>query len=183
MLKRIEMLLNNRISFLDIRDQFLLGSASEILTEDFFLILKSSSFFCYTQLIDIFCVDYPEEDKRFQINYSLLSLNYKQRLFIRLFENENSDSHLISLKNIFPSADWVEREVWDMFGVFFSGSNSLRRILTDYGFVGHPLRRDFPLQGFVAVRWSPRKGKIVLEKVVSAQEFRFFEFENPWVDK
>jgi len=86
-----------------------------------------------------------------------------------------------SVRDVYVSVDWAEREIWDLFGVFFIGSFSLRRILTDYGFIGHPLRRDFPLSGFVAVRWSFPLAKIVVEPVVLTQEYRFFEFENPWV--
>jgi len=90
--------------------------------------------------------------------------------------SENIDS----IKNQYPSADWLEREIWDMFGIFFLHSLSLRRILTDYGFSGHPLRRDFPLTGFLAVKWSHSLSKIILEPVVLTQEFRMFQIQNPW---
>jgi len=129
-------------------------------------------------LVDLFAVDYPDQDKRFQVSYSLLSILYQRRILVRCCISDNLG--LISVKKAYLAVDWLEREIWDLFGVFFVGSSSLRRILTDYGFIGHPLRRDFPLSGYLAVRWSHVYGKIIAEPVALTQEFRFFEFGNPW---
>jgi len=128
-------------------------------------------------------VDYPDQRARFQVNYLVMSMRYRYRFLIRCCIDNDSEISLRTVKEVFPSIDWAEREIWDLFGVFIVGSVSLRRILTDYGFIGHPLRRDFPLSGFVAVRWSFPLGKIILEPVMLTQEFRTFDFNNPWVVK
>jgi len=127
----------------------------------------------------MFAVDYPIYLKRTQLNYLLSSVSVNLRILLRVLVDDLSE-HIDSLKNQYPSADWLEREIWDMFGVFFVNSLSLRRILTDYGFSGHPLRRDYPLTGFLAVKWSHSFSKIVLEPVVLTQEFRLFQINNPW---
>jgi NADH:ubiquinone oxidoreductase subunit C len=144
--------------------------------------LKNHLLFNFTQLLDIITVDKLEmnlvEGKRFSYTYVLLSVLYNIRIFVNgfigLFENLNSVS------SIFKSADWLEREIWDMFGIFFLGHTNLRRILTDYGFVGFPLRKDFPLSGYVEIRYDEITKSIVLEPLELTQEFRFFKLEIPW---
>jgi len=181
MLSRLCNLLKHNHYYLEIRNDYILITLKSAFTRDFFNILRQSTFFRYTVLLDIFAVDYPDQLRRFQITYSTLSLQYGKRLFIRTCIADNVG--ISSIKGVFLSADWVEREIWDLFGVFFLGSVSLRRILTDYGFVGHPLRRDFPLSGYLAIRWSHTLSKIVSEPVTLTQEFRFFEFGNPWQER
>jgi NADH:ubiquinone oxidoreductase subunit C len=144
--------------------------------------LKNHSLFNFTQLLDIVIVDKLEMNliggKRFSYTYVLLSIVYNVRIFINgfigLFENLNS------VMSIFKSADWLEREIWDMFGIFFTGHINLRRILTDYGFVGFPLRKDFPLSGYVEIRYDEITKSIVLEPLELTQEFRFFKLDIPW---
>ncbi len=132
----------------------------------------------FRQLIDICGVDYPEREARFDVVYHLLSisLNHRIRVKIRLVEDEAAPS----VVEVFPAAGWYEREVWDLYGVPFSGHPDLRRILTDYGFQGHPLRRDFPLTGRVEVRYDDKEKRVVYEPVRLEQEFRRFDFESPW---
>lgn len=134
-----------------------------------------------SQLLDIWCVDYPGKKYRFEINYLLFSLKYNFRVIIRVAVVENDI--LESITDIFKSAGWLEREVWDMYGVYFSGHNDLRRILTDYGFEGFPLRKDFPLSGFVEVRYDDGEKRVVLEPIEISQEFRYFYFLSPWENK
>jgi len=145
------------------------------------VVIKKLSFLKFEILLDLFAVDYPLYKSRFQLNYLLFSMYYKVNLLIKLIGGETIC--VKSIKEVYFSADWAEREVWDLFGVFFSNSLSLRRILTDYGFIGHPLRRDFPLSGYFAVRWSSLNSKIFLEPVVLSQEYRFFDSHNPWLQK
>ncbi len=140
--------------------------------------LKSNENCKFKQLIDIAGVDYPENDKRFQLVYLFLSHenNFRVKLSIRF-----QVSQIIhSLTKIFPSANWMEREVFDMYGVKFKNHPDLRRILTDYGFKGHPLRKDFPLTGFNEVRYSEKDKKVIYEPVKLEQNYRNFDFESPW---
>jgi len=129
-------------------------------------------------LIDITAVDFPERASRFEVVYHLLSPRWNNRIRIKVCCDEVTA--VPSLVPIFPAADWFEREVWDMFGVFFSGHPDLRRILTDYGFQGHPLRKDFPLTGFTEVRYDYGKKRVVSEPLELSQEFRYFDFNSPW---
>jgi NADH/F420H2 dehydrogenase subunit C len=122
--------------------------------------------------------DYPERVDRFEVSYDLLSVKFNNRLRIKTSINEVGS--LDSATKVYSSADWWEREVWDMFGVFFSGHPDLRRILTDYGFEGYPLRKDFPLSGYVEVRYDDTVKRVVCEPLELAQEFRSFNFESPW---
>lgn len=141
--------------------------------------LKLSTVSQYKQLLDLWCSDYPFENRnRFQLNYSLLSLKRGTRLFFRLGNQE--DKPVPTLYKIYPSSLWLEREVYDMFGVFFYGHTDLRRILTDYGFESHPLRKDFPLTGFTEVRYDDEKKRVVLEPLVVTQEYRYFDYLSPW---
>ena len=140
--------------------------------------LKSNDSFKFRQLIDIAGVDYPEEDKRFQLVYLLLSHEYNFR--IKLMIKFQIDQSISSITKIFPSANWMEREVFDMYGVDFKNHPDLRRILTDYNFKGHPLRKDFPLTGFNEVRYSEKEKKVIYEPVKLEQNYRNFDFQSPW---
>ena len=132
----------------------------------------------FKMLIDITAVDYPSRILRFQVVYNLLSISYNARIKIKTCVDEIS--LLSSVTTLYSSANWWEREVWDMFGIFFSNHPDLRRILTDYGFQGHPLRKDFPLSGFVEVRYDDSEKRVITEPVEITQEFRYFDFSSPW---
>ena len=132
----------------------------------------------FRQLIDITVVDYPEKIQRFKIVYLFLSHEFNQRIILNYFINENEV--ISSLTSIFPSANWMEREVFDMYGVNFKNHPDLRRILTDYGFEGHPLRKDFPLTGHTEVRYSEGESKVVSEPVKLEQNYRNFDYKSPW---
>ena len=140
--------------------------------------LKSDNRFKFKQLIDIAAIDYPNKEKRFELVYLLLSIENNQRIKISIkFE---IDEKIPSLTKIFPSANWMEREVFDMYGVKFINHPDLRRILTDYNFKGHPLRKDFPLTGFNEVRYSEDQKKVISEPVKLEQNYRNFDYESPW---
>ncbi|MEQ8655369.1 MAG: NADH-quinone oxidoreductase subunit C [Kiloniellales bacterium] len=132
----------------------------------------------FTCLVDVTAVDWPEEEKRFEIVYNLLSV--KQNLRVRVSLRTDEETPVPSAVSVFNSANWLEREVWDLYGVFFDKHPDLRRILTDYGFEGHPLRKDFPLTGYVEVRYDEEQKRVVYEPVSMVQEFRSFDFESPW---
>ena len=142
------------------------------------LFLKSNKDTKFRQLIDITIVDYPEKTQRFKVVYLFLSHEFNQRLILSYMINENE--LISSLTSIFPSANWMEREAFDMYGVKFKNHPDLRRILTDYGFKGHPLRKDFPLTGFNEVRYSEKDKKVIYEPVKLEQNYRNFDFESPW---
>jgi NADH/F420H2 dehydrogenase subunit C len=131
----------------------------------------------YKQLMEVTAVDWPTDPDRFEVVYSLLSVEHNSRILVKSRTSELAP--VPSVSHLFSSAIWAEREVWDMFGVVFSGHPDLRRILTDYGFEGHPLRKDFPLTGFTEVRYDEEKKRIVSEPVELSQEFRKFDFPNP----
>jgi NADH-quinone oxidoreductase subunit C len=132
----------------------------------------------YGQLMDIAGVDFPDRPERFEVNYHLLSLKHNRRLRVKVTANE--DQAVPSVTGIWPVAGWFEREVWDLYGVLFEGNPDLRRILTDYGFQGHPFRKDFPLSGYVELRYSEEHKRVVYEPVKLAQDFRAFDFLSPW---
>ena len=142
------------------------------------LFLKTNDKCRFKQLIDITAVDYPGREKRFKIVYLLLSHENNLRIIISVHIDEKVI--VPSITKIFPSANWMEREVFDMYGVSFKGHPDLRRILTDYGFEGYPLRKDFPLTGHTEVRYSEAKKKVISEPVKLDQEYRDFDFESPW---
>ena len=145
---------------------------------DISLFLKTNNYTKFRQLIDITVVDYPERNQRFDVVYLFLSHEFNQRLILKY---SISDNEVIpSLTSIFPSSNWMEREVFDMYGVSFKDHPDLRRILTDYGFEGHPLRKDFPLTGHSEVRYSEDKKKVISEPVKLEQNFRNFDYESPW---
>jgi NADH-quinone oxidoreductase subunit C len=129
-------------------------------------------------IIDVTAVDWPGRDKRFDIVYHLLSPKWNRRVRIKVQTDEVTP--VPSLIGVYPGADWFERETYDLYGVLFTGHPDMRRILTDYGFEGHPLRKDFPLTGFVEVRWDDDVKRVVYHPVLLAQEFRNFEFLSPW---
>ena len=136
------------------------------------------------QLVDITAVDIPSREKRFEVVYQLLSHEQNSRIRVKTFVGGSSGEDSVpSIAGIFSSANWLEREVWDMYGVYFAGHPDLRRILTDYGFQGHPMRKDFPLSGFVECRYDASKKRVVTEPVELAQEFRAFDFLSPWQTK
>ncbi len=132
----------------------------------------------FVQLVDVLGVDWPERAKRFDVIYHLLSLKLNQR--IRVTVQTDEDTPVPSVTGVFSAAGWFEREVWDMYGVMFSGHPDLRRILSDYGFEGHALRKDFPLTGYVEVRYDNEQKRVVYEPVQLTQEFRRFDFLSPW---
>jgi len=142
------------------------------------LLLKTNKNTKFKQLIDITTVDYPENQKRFKMVYLFLSLEINQRIILSFFINENQQ--ISSLTKIFPSANWMEREIFDMYGVKFTDHPDLRRILTDYGFEGYPLRKDFPLTGYNEVRYSEEEKKVIYEPVKLEQNYRNFDYESPW---
>ena len=142
------------------------------------LFLKTNKDTKFRQLIDIPAVDYPEQSQRFKLVYLFLSHEFNQRIVVSYFVNENE--LINSLTSIFPAANWMEREVFDMYGIKFKNHPDLRRILTDYGFKGHPLRKDFPLTGFNEVRYSEKDKKVIYEPVKLEQNYRNFDFESPW---
>jgi len=129
-------------------------------------------------LVDLTAVDFPDRPERFEIVYNFLSLKFNRRIRIKTTTDE--ETPVPSVVSVFSSAGWYERETWDMFGVFFSDNPDLRRILTDYGFDGHPLRKDFPLTGYVEVRYDEEQKRVVYEPVKLKQEFRSFDFMSPW---
>ena len=140
--------------------------------------LKDDKDFQFKQLIDICGVDFPNRVERFEIVYHLLSLSLNQRIRVKL---SVKDGDMVpSIVSIFDAANWYEREVWDLYGVIFSDHPDLRRILTDYGFEGHPLRKDFPLSGFTQVKYDDTEKRVVNERVNLVQDFRSFDFESPW---
>ena len=142
------------------------------------LFLKTNDKCRFRQLIDITTVDYPKREKRFKMVYLLLSLEKNLRIII----NVDIEEKIVvpSITKIFPSANWMEREVFDMYGISFKGHPDLRRILTDYGFEGNPLRKDFPLTGHTEVRYSESKKKVIKESVKLEQNYRNFDYESPW---
>tara|TARA_B100001250_G_scaffold65823_1_gene52272 strand:+ start:948 stop:1538 length:591 start_codon:yes stop_codon:yes gene_type:complete len=142
------------------------------------LFLKNNNKTKFKQLIDITAVDYPENERRFKLVYLFLSHEFNSRILIDFFINENEI--VSSLTSVYPSANWMEREVFDMYGIKFKNHPDLRRILTDYGFTGHPLRKDFPLTGHNEVRYSEDDKKVVYEPVKLEQNYRNFDYESPW---
>jgi len=149
-------------------------SASDLYT--FFFFLKKNSLCQYKALVDICVSDFPEKKNRFIIAYSLLSYCYNNRINLEI--NNSEVQGAFSLSNLYNSANWAEREVWDMFGIIFYWHTDLRRILTDYGFSGFPLRKDFPMSGFIEVLYSQKQKRLLYNRVVLAQEYRNFSFEH-----
>ena len=132
----------------------------------------------FKMLVDVCGVDYPERPERFEVVYNLLSLKHNRRIRVKLKADE--ETPVPSVTSVFRAAGWYERETWDLYGVFFSDHPDLRRLLTDYGFDGHPLRKDFPLTGLVELRYDAQQKRVVYDKVKLTQEFRSFDFLSPW---
>ena len=140
--------------------------------------LKTDQHCNFSTLVDITVVDYPNRENRFELVYHYLSMYQNQRIRVKMEVNED---HIVpSIVDIFPASNWFEREIFDMFGILFSGHPDLRRILTDYGFKGHPLRKDFPTTGYVELRYDEEKKRVVYEPVELVQEYRQFDFMSPW---
>ena len=181
-LQDLEKLLNSELSSKvkssKIENNELLIETEENELLDVVQFLKSNEKCKFRQLIDIAGVDYPENEKRFELIY--LFLSHEHNLRIKLLIKFQINQTIISLTKIFPSANWMEREVFDMYGIKFKNHPDLRRILTDYGFKGHPLRKDFPLTGFNEVRYSEKEKKVIYEPVKLEQNYRNFDFESPW---
>ena len=181
-LKDLEKLINSELSSKIksslIENNELLVETEEAELLDVVQFLKSNEKCKFRQLVDIAGVDYPENEKRFELIYLFLSHenNFRIKLLIKFQINQT----IVSLTKIFPSANWMEREVFDMYGIKFKNHPDLRRILTDYGFKGHPLRKDFPLTGFNEVRYSEKEKKVIYEPVKLEQNYRNFDFESPW---
>ena len=181
-LKKIEKIINSELSSkihnsVINNDELLIEVGENDLTK-VVQFIKSNEKLKFRQLIDIVGVDYPEEDKRFNLIYLFLSHENNSRL--KLLVKFETSQTINSITKIFPSANWMEREVFDMYGIKFKNHPDLRRILTDYGFKGHPLRKDFPLTGFNEVRYSEKEKKVVYEPVKLEQNYRNFDFESPW---
>jgi NADH-quinone oxidoreductase subunit C len=141
-------------------------------------LLRDAEDLLFEQLMDICGADYPERAERFDVNYHLLSVAHNLRLRVKVTTDE--EQPVPSVVALFPVAGWFEREVWDCYGVLFEGNPDLRRILTDYGFEGHPFRKDFPLTGHVELRYSEEQGRVIYEPVTLKQDFRNFDFLSPW---
>ncbi len=142
------------------------------------LTLRDDPRFAFEQCMDICGTDWPEKPERFEVVYNLLSLALNQRL--RVVVSTDAATPVPSVASVWPSATWYEREAWDMYGIVFAGQTDLRRLLTDYGFEGHPLRKDFPLTGYVEVRYDEERKQVVYEPVALTQDFRNFDFLSPW---
>ena len=181
-LQKLEKLINSELSSKinnsSITNEELLVEIDENNLIDVIQFLKSNENCKFKQLIDIAGVDYPENEKRFELIY--LFLSHENNLRIKLLIKFETSQLINSITKIFPSANWMEREVFDMYGIKFKNHPDLRRILTDYGFKGHPLRKDFPLTGFNEVRYSEKDKKVVYEPVKLEQNYRNFDFESPW---
>ena len=181
-LQNLEKLINSELStkiqssVIDNGELLIEVAESELV--DVVQFLKSNESCKFKQLIDIAGVDYPQNEKRFQLVYLFLSIENNIR--IKLLIKFQIEQTINSLTKIFPSANWMEREVFDMYGIKFKNHPDLRRILTDYGFKGHPLRKDFPLTGFNEVRYSEKEKKVIYEPVKLEQNYRNFDFESPW---
>ena len=176
--KKINSELNTKINQTEVKhDQLYVEIDKEDLI-DVTLFLKTNKDTKFRQLIDITVVDYPEQTQRFKIVYLFLSHEFNKRIILSYFISENEV--ISSLTSVFPAANWMEREVFDMYGVNFKDHPDLRRILTDYGFEGHPLRKDFPLTGDSEVRYSEEQKKVIKEEVKLEQNYRNFDYESPW---
>ena len=176
--KKINSELTTKIKKSEIRHQQLYITIDSEDLIDVTLFIKSNKNTKFRQLIDITAVDYPEKSQRFKVVYLFLSHEFNQRIILSYEINENEI--IPSLSSIFPAANWMEREVFDMYGVSFKNHPDLRRILTDYGFEGHPLRKDFPLTGHSEVRYSEEQKKVISEPVKLEQNYRNFDYESPW---
>mgnify|MGYP001566996344 FL=1 len=170
--------LKDSVNSLDIMNEELVIFARRAEIHNIISFLKDDPLCKFSTLIDLCGVDYPGRERRFEVVYHLLSMSHNTRVRIKVRTNETEPVHSIS--SIFPNANWYEREAFDMFGILFDEHPDLRRILTDYGFEGYPLRKDFPLSGFVEVRYDEERKSVVYEDVDLPQEYRSFDFTSPW---
>jgi NADH-quinone oxidoreductase subunit C len=176
--KKINSELTTKIKKTEIKhEQLYINIDSEDLI-DVSMFIKTNKNTKFRQLMDVTAVDYPENSQRFKVVYLFLSHEFNQRIILSYLINENE--LIPSLTSIFPAANWMEREVFDMYGIKFKNHPDLRRILTDYGFEGHPLRKDFPLTGHTEVRYSEDQKKVISEPVKLEQNYRNFDYESPW---
>ena len=176
--KKINSELTTKIKKSEIRHEQLYINIDSIDLIDVTLFIKSNEDTKFRQLMDVTVVDYPENTQRFKVVYLFLSHEFNQRIILSYLISENEV--IPSLTPIYPAANWMEREVFDMYGVKFKNHPDLRRILTDYGFEGHPLRKDFPLTGHTEVRYSEEEKKVIKEPVKLEQNYRNFDYESPW---
>ena len=176
--KKINSELNTKINSSSINHNILNINISKDTLVDVLAFLKTNNFSRFRQLIDITAVDFIGKENRFRMVYLLLSHEYNLR--IKIYFDINENEFVNSITKIFPSANWMEREVFDMYGIKFNDHPDMRRILTDYGFVGYPLRKDFPLTGHKEVRYSEEKKKVVYEPVKLEQNYRNFDYSSPW---
>lgn len=182
-LEKVEAVLKDKFSQADITAyEKHLGQLTLQITKESLLkvlgFLRDNAKMRFKQLIDLFVVDYPEREKRFEVVYLLLSYDYNLRLIVKVETDE--DTLVPSVVRLYSAATWYEREAWDLFGVKFDGNNDMRRLLTDYNFVGHPFRKDFPLTGYVEPRYDDEQKRVVYDKVKLPQEFRRFDSLSPW---
>jgi NADH/F420H2 dehydrogenase subunit C len=161
-----------------VKENSVIVNIEPLYLEEYCSFIKKHANLKLNTLLDVWVVDYPEEENRFEISYYFLSVQFNIRIVVRCNIPENEV--LPSLLALFKSAGWLEREVWDMFGIFFENNGDLRRILTDYGFEGYPLRKDFPLMGYVEIRYDDGFKRVIIEPVEMSQEYRVFEFVSPW---
>ena len=176
--KKINSELTTKIKFSEIKHKQLYLNIDCDDLINVLVFLKNDTSTKFRQLIDITAVDFPNETQRFQLKYLLLSHEYNNRIILSYSINENEV--IPSITNIFPSANWMEREVFDMYGIKFNNHPDLRRILTDYNFEGFPLRKDFPLTGHKEVRYSENEKKVIYESVKLEQNYRNFDYQSPW---
>jgi len=160
------------------RGQELVLRAQRDMLRPLMLLLRDDPRFAFEQLVDLCGVDWPERAERFEVVYNLLSLSLNRR--IRVIVSADESTPVPSLAALWPAATWYEREAWDMYGIVFEGLTDMRRLLTDYGFEGHPLRKDFPLTGHVEVRYDESRKQVVYEPVSLTQDYRSFDFLSPW---
>jgi NADH-quinone oxidoreductase subunit C len=165
------------LGFETIRGEAMLRAAPAAVTK-VMTFLRDDAKCLFKMLVDICGVDYPDRAERLEVVYNLLSLKHNRRLRVKVATTE--DQPVPSVTGVFKTADWFEREAWDLYGIYFSDHPDLRRILTDYGFEGHALRKDFPLTGYVEMRYDIEQKRVIYEPVQLRQEFRTFDFESPW---
>lgn len=177
-IKLLKQFLKDKVSFFDdLKKHYILFVSSENLYK-ICLFLRDNEICLFKTLVDIAVVDYPNKKSRFFLNYCLLSIKYNVRVVLKTELNELIS--ISSITNLHKSSCWIEREVWDLFGIFFENHPDLRRILTDYGFNGYPLRKDFPLAGYFEMRYDDSQKRIIFEPIEMTQEYRVFYFRNSW---
>ena len=174
----IEAALNDRILGFEISDDQVVIKAPREAVAHVLKFLRDDVNCQFRQLVDVCGVDYPGDEQRFEVVYNLLSLTHNRRVRVKV--RTDAESPVPTVTGLFNSAGWWERETWDLYGIYFDGHPDLRRILSDYGFEGHALRKDFPLTGYVEVRYDDALQRIVYEPVKLSQEFRTFDFLSPW---